>query len=86
MLLHTNKYIPQVYRKSRDIQVFTWLLDIIMTDCKHDIDSIYYIYDAMKCKEQFLPLLANTLNYKYDYTVTTLLNRRIVDAFIKIFG
>lgn len=82
MLLHTNKYIPQVYRKSRDIQVFTWLLDIIMTDCKHDIDSIYYIYDAMKCKEQFLPLLANTLNYKYDYTVTTLLNRRIVDAFI----
>lgn len=53
-----------------------------MTDCKHDIDSIYYVYDALKCKEQFLPLLANTLNYKYDHTVTTSHNRRIVDAFI----
>jgi phage tail-like protein len=82
MLLNTNKYIPQVYGKTRDIQVLTKLLDIILTDCKYDIDSLYYIYDGMKCKEEFLPVLGATLNYQYDYTATTLMNRRIIDAFV----
>lgn len=84
MLLNTNKYIPQVYGKSRDIQVFTSLLDIIATCCKDDIDNLYYIYDPVKCPEQFLPLLANTLNYKYDYSNTVLSNRRVIEAFVEL--
>lgn len=84
MLLHTNKYIPQVYGKSRDIQVFTGLLDIIATCVKDDIDNLYYIYDPMKCPEQFLPLLAKTLNYSYDYTDTVLQNRRIIATFVEL--
>ena len=81
MLLQTNNYIPQVYRKERDMQVFTKLLDIILTCCKHDIDNLGSVYDAYECPEQFLPLLAETINYEYNYSDTLSSNKAVIDSF-----
>lgn len=81
MLLDTGKYIPQVYRKERDIQVFTKLLDIILSCCKYDIDNIGSVYDANACPEQLLPLLAYTLNYEYNFRDTLSSNRAVINSF-----
>ena len=81
MLLNTKTMIPQVYAKERDIQVFTNLLDIILSSCKYDIDNLGDIYDPYRCPQSLLPLLAYTLNYQYNFSDTVTANRRVIGAF-----
>jgi len=82
MVLNSKQYIPEVYSRERDMQVFTTLIDILLTNSKYDIDALYQLYDASICPEQFLPEFANTLNYKYDYANTVTSNRKIIDIFM----
>lgn len=82
MLLESNNFIPQVYRKERDIQVFSKLLDIILNCCKFDIDNLGCLYDSLTCPELFLPLLAKTVNYNYNFEDTVTANRRIIKVFV----
>ena len=53
MVFNSNKFIPEVYNRERDMQVFTKLIDILLTSCKYDIDSLYRLYDSLLCPEQF---------------------------------
>lgn len=82
MIFSTKDYIPEVYAKSRDMQVFTTFLDILLTNIKYDIDTLYRLYKPMECPEQFLEHLANTINYKYNKSDTVTANRKILDIFI----
>ena len=82
MILDSKKFIPEVYSRERDMQVFTTLIDILLTACKYDIDSLYRLYDASVCPEQFLPYLADTVNYKYDNANTVTSNRKIISIFM----
>ena len=81
MTVNSNQYIPQVYGKERTIQVFTKLLDIILSICKYEIDNIGDLYDPFRCPEHLLPSFAKTLNYDYNYNDTVISNRRVIDAF-----
>ena len=84
MILKTERSIPQVYGKERTIQVFTNLLDTILNCCKFDIDNLGSIYDANTCPEMFLPYLAKTLNYSYNFSDTVSANRRIIKVFVDL--
>ena len=84
MILKTEKSIPQVYGKERTIQVFTNLLDTILNCCKFDIDNLGSIYDANTCPEMFLPYLAKTLTYNYNFGDTVSANRRIIKVFVDL--
>ena len=81
MIIDSKQYIPEVYRKEREMQVFTTLIDLILTVCRHDIDNLSSLYDATVCPEQFLPKLGDTLNYKYDDANTVTSNRKILEIF-----
>lgn len=82
MLIQSNKFIPEVYAKERDMQVFTTLIDIILTCCKYDIDALYRLYNAMECSQDLLEYLGDTVNYKYDGASTVTANRKIIDTFM----
>lgn len=82
MVLNSKQHIPEVYSRERDMQVFTTLIDMILTSCKYDVDNLYRVYDAMVCPEEFLPKLGDTLNYKYDDANTVTSNRKILDVFM----
>lgn len=82
MVITSGKSIPEVYRKERDMQVFTSLIDMLLTTSKYDIDNLYRLYDATECMEEFLPHLGNTLNYKYDDSNTVTSNRKILSIFM----
>ena len=82
MVFNSNKFIPEVYNRERDMQVFTKLIDILLTSCKYDIDGLYRLYDSLLCPEQFLPYLAGTINYKYDNANTVSSNRQIIGIFM----
>lgn len=81
MIMNTKTMIPEVYSRSRDIQAFNKILDIILTYCKYNIDNIGNVYDAYKCPENLLPFFAKTLNYNYNYNDTVISNRRTIDCF-----
>ena len=71
-----------MYRRERDIQVFTTLIDMLLTTSKYDIDTLYKLYDASVCPEIFLSNLADTVNYKYDTANTVTSNRKILSIFM----
>lgn len=82
MIINSNSNIPEVYARERDMQVFTTLIDMLLTSVKYDIDNLYRLYDATECAEQFLPHLGHTLNYKYDDSNTVTSNRKILSIFM----
>ena len=82
MILNSKQYIPEVYSRERDMRVFTTLIDLILNANKFDIDGLYRLYEPNECPEDFLPELANTLNYKYDNANTVTSNRKIIDVFM----
>ena len=82
MVLDSKKFIPEVYSRERDMQVFTTLIDILLTCCKFDIDSLYRLYNANECPIDFLKYLGDTVNYKYDNSNTVTSNRKILDTFM----
>lgn len=82
MIMNSKQFIPEVYSRERDMQVFTTLIDLIMTASKYDIDTLYRIYDASQCPSQLLPELANTVNYIYDNANTEISNRKIIQLFM----
>ena len=81
MIFNSKTMIPQVYGKERSIQIFTTLIDILLTCCKHDIDSLGNVYDAIECPEPLLPLLGKMLNYNYNFSDTVTSNRNIIYIF-----
>lgn len=82
MIFNSKTHIPEVYARERDMQVFTTLLDILLSCVKYDIDSLYRLYEPMECPEQFLEKLGDTLNYKYNKSDTVTANRKILDIFM----
>ncbi len=81
MIFNTKNDIPEVYGRERDVQVFTNLLDILLTFCKYRIDNLGDVYEANRCDESLLPLLGQTLNYQYNFKDTVTANRKIIDYF-----
>lgn len=82
MLLNSKTFIPEVYARERDMQVFTTLIDLLINANKFDIDGLYRLYVADECPEVFLPELAQTLNYVYDGANTVASNRKIIGIFM----
>lgn len=81
MIINSQTMIPQVYSKERDMQVFNKLIDLVATYYKYKIDNLGDLYDARRCPQALLPLLAYTLNYKYNFEDTVTANRRVISAF-----
>lgn len=80
-MIHVNKLVPEIYRDSRDFRVFLKLIDIIINSSKYDIDNWTTLYDPKLCKDQFLPLLADLIGYRYDNSLSVMENRIIMSEF-----
>jgi len=65
------KLLPSLYRhsdKSGDLQSFLSLPAGVLDQIKEKIDNFPDIFDAQKCDERFLPLLAYMVGHTYDGT------------------
>lgn len=80
-MVNVNKLVPEIYRESRDFRVFLKLLDIVINSCKYDIDNWTTLYDPLQCPENFLPLLADFIGYRYDTSLSVTENRVIMSEF-----
>ena len=80
-MVNVNKLVPEIYRESRDFRVFLKLLDIVINSCKYDIANWTTLYDPLQCPENFLPLLADFIGYRYDTSLSVTENRVIMSEF-----
>lgn len=80
-MVNVNKLVPEIYCESRDFRVFLKLLDIVINSCKYDIDNWTTLYDPLQCPENFLPLLADFIGYRYDNSLSVTENRVIMSEF-----
>ena len=77
-IIESKKYIPWVLRQSRDVQALCKILDLLINDCKLNIDYWVSLIDFDSCPDRLLPLLASYVGYKYDYAESYSTNRLIM--------
>jgi len=77
-IIESKKYIPWVLRQSRDVQALCKLIDLLINNCKLDIDYWTSLIDFDNCPNEMLPLLASYVGYKYDYAESYDTNRLII--------
>lgn len=83
-MVQTEKLVPEVYRQSRDYQVFLKMWDIVLNTVKFDIENWLDLYDPLTCKFELLPTLADHIGYKYNYARSITENRVIIKTFNKL--
>lgn len=84
MLFDSKNYVPLIYRSSRDFEAILKLLDTLLTTNKYEIDTLINLYVPEDCYEDFLPLLAEHIGYKYNYDDKVSENRIIIANFPKM--
>lgn len=78
MMIHSKEKMPKIYSTSRDYQAILRLLDIIANVEKSDVDNLVSLVNADKCPSMYLPLLASSVGYDYDYNLSYEANRLII--------
>jgi hypothetical protein len=63
-MIKFHEQVPSVYPSaSRDFQYFCWLINVVLNDVKHNVDSIYNLPNT-KTDPKIAELLAMTLGFK----------------------
>ena len=67
--------IPEVYKESSDFRTFLKWFAESLTKIKYDTENLFDLYDAQRCKDSLLWMLADTIGFKYDNRLPTSFNR-----------
>jgi len=77
--------VPEVYvEESWDFRFFLKWFWECLTKIKYDTEHLIDIYDPLKCKEELLWLLGDTIGYKYDNRLPASFNRLVILNFMKM--
>lgn len=76
--------LPQVYKDSQDFRVLLAWIYQCFEKVKYDTEHLVDIYDPLKCKEELLWMLGDTIGYKYDDRLPTCFNRLVILNFINM--
>ena len=77
-ILESKNFMPQVMRRSRDMQALCKILDLLINNYKTNVDYWTSLIDFNTCPDHLLPLLASYVGYKYDYAENYDTNRLII--------
>ena len=67
--------VPDIYKQSQDFRFFLHWFNLSLSAIKYDTENLLDLYDCLKCPENLLWMLADTIGYKYDDRVCAALNR-----------
>lgn len=83
--LKINKIpVPEIYKSSADFRFFLNWFATALEKIKYDIENLPDIYDPLKCPEDLLWCLADTMGYKYDDRLPTSFNRLVLVYFMQM--
>ena len=76
--------LPEVYKESQDFRFFIEWFSQALTKQKFDIENMIDIYDPLRCPENILWMLADTMGFKYDDRLPASYNRLVLLYFMSM--
>lgn len=79
-----NISLPEVYKESPDFRFFCNWFETSLQRIKYDTENLFDLYDPLRCPENLLWLLADTIGFKYDGRLPTAFNRLVLMYFMSM--
>lgn len=79
-----NISVPEIYKQSSDFRFFCKWFETALDKIKYDTENFFDLYDPLRCREDLLWLLADTMGYKYDDRLPTAFNRLVLLYFMSM--
>ena len=76
--------VPEIYKTSADFRFFLKWFELALERIKFDTENILDLYDPLRCPENLLWMLADTMGYKYDDRLPTSFNRLVLLYFMSM--
>lgn len=76
--------IPEIYKSSADFRFFVDWFATALEKLQYDTENLADIYDPLRCPEDLLWCLADTMGYKYDDRLPTAFNRLVLLYFMSM--
>ena len=76
--------IPEIYKSSSDFRLFLNWFETAIEKVQYDIENMIDLYDPLKCPEDLLWCLADTMGYKYDDRLPAAFNRLVLLYFMSM--
>lgn len=76
--------VPEVYRSSWDFRFFLRWFELALEHVKNDTENLVDLYDPLRCPEQLLWMLGDTVGYKYDSRLPAAFNRLVLLYFMSM--
>lgn len=79
-----NISLPEIYKESADFRFFCKWFEEALCRIQYDTENFFDLYDPLKCPEDLLWALAQTMGYKYDDRLPTAFNRLVLLYFMSM--
>lgn len=76
--------VPEIYRSSEDFRFFLDWFGTCLEKMKYDHESFLDLYDPLRCPDDLLWCLADTMGFKYDDRMPVSYNRLILVYFMSM--
>lgn len=79
-----NIPLPEIYKSSADFRFFCTWFSLALQKIQFDQENLFDLYDPLRCPDNLLWLLADTMGYKYDDRLPTSFNRLVLIYFMSM--
>ena len=76
--------IPEVYRESADFRFFLKWFSECLSRTTYDTENFFDLYDPLRCPEDLIWALADTMGYKFDSRLPASFNRLVLLYFMSM--
>lgn len=76
--------LPEVYKESSDFRLFIRWFATALSKVQYDTENLPDLYDALRCPDNLLWMLADTIGFKYDDRLPTAYNRLVLLYFMSM--
>lgn len=76
--------VPEIYKSSQDFRFFLEWFSTALSKVQYDIENLLDLYDPLRCPEDLLWMLAETIGYKFDDRLNTAFNRLVLIYFMSM--
>ena len=76
--------LPEIYLESSDFRLFVRWFSLCLSKVQYDTENLPDLYDPLRCPENLLWMLADTMGYKYDDRLPTAFNRLVLVYFMSM--
>lgn len=77
--------LPEVYvQESSDFRFFLDWIKTCLSTSKYDTENMFDLYDPLRCKQELLWMLADTIGFRYDDRLPAAFNRLVILYFMSM--